>query len=167
MSVPRILAQRWGVRFAKRVPWCFSFFGSQKGPSAWTWSGIRSASDRARAGFRGQPAFANAKNAVFFARENARKKLRARSAAMTGAPRGARFRFPHGLLRSPGAALGPFWGPGGASFKWGMRKLIIFGDFWCFARRSVPVVGGSFLQKLIPTRWTFFGVPKRGPRRGY
>ncbi len=45
-----------------------------------------------------------------------------------GTPWGARFRITDTLRRSPGRALGPIWGPGGAGNQWQTRKVMIFDD---------------------------------------
>ena len=90
---------------------------------------MRGPSDRARAAFLGEPLSVNAKNDVFFAREKCEKKFRARSAAMTGAPRGAHFRNTDRQGRVLGRVSGPFWGPGRAVSLPQIRKVTIFDDF--------------------------------------
>ena len=130
MIFPKIAPCRWGKLFGKASPGLpDDFWGPKRGPRRGFYSGIRIASDRARAGFLGQLKGAVAKNDFFLRAKKCEKKLRARSAAMTGAPRGASFRSRGGILASPGRALGPFWGPGEATVSRQKRKVMIFDDF--------------------------------------
>ena len=119
----------------------------------------------------GQPCVANAKNYVFGSSKNTRHFLAALVRPDWGTPWGARFRITDTLRRSPGRALGPIWGPGGAGNQWQTRKVMIpggccgsypsvlgsFGDpFWMISGGccgSYPSVFGSFWDPFLDDSW--------------
>ena len=167
-SGPQNRSRPGGFVFAEsESPIAFGFLGSQKGPSARIPMGNSVRLGSRPGGIFGPPWNRGSEKRCFFRARKCEKYFRRPVCCDDGAPRGARFRFPRGLLGSPGRALGPFWGPGGATVLPQKRKVMILEDFWCFCAKIAPCRWGKLFGNANPPLLDVFWGPKRGPRRGY